>query len=184
MLSKKLAALLMAFGLVGVLLIVLARGTLSLRPLDTPTSAGSIIDPPRQTDINGSEAPNISSIASPSPTCSRPKPGSGACYIQWNYLYVTAASSSYIISMTVSINNQIRAYHSGFFQTAMYIPSDMTGEGYRVTCGYPQGNAGLGNTYAYAIRSRETGGLSAANYGSVSCPADVVTLFLPTIQKH
>ena len=32
----------------------------------------------------------------------------------------------------------------------------------------------LGKTYAYTVRSRETGGLSAANYGSVTCPSDVV----------
>lgn len=183
MLPKRLAVLLSTFGLVGVLILLLARGVLNLRPSATPAAAGTNIQLPWQNGIYDVQAPNISAISSPSPSCSRPKPGSGVCYIQWNYLHVTAASSSYVISMTVSIDNQIRAYHAGFFQTTMYIPANMTGDGYEVTCGYPQGNAGLGNTYAYTIHARDTAGLSAANYGSVSCPADVVKLYLPAVQK-
>jgi hypothetical protein len=137
-------------------------------------------------EISGDgKSPDISFIDSSNATCSRPVPGTGACYIQWNYLYVTAASSSYIISMTVAIDNHIRAYHAGFFQTSMYIPSGMTAPGYRVTCGAPgsSGMAEWGRTYSYAIRARETSGLSAANYGSVLCPADTVRVFLPFIKK-
>jgi hypothetical protein len=184
MLYKRLALILGSLAFSGILIFALVRDPLRWPTLQTASAALVAAEPPRQEVVGNIEAPTLSSISSPSATCSRPTPGTGACYIQWNYLYVTAASSSYIISMTVSIDNQIRAYHSGFFQTSMYIPGDMTQPGYKVTCGFPQGNFGLGNIYPYTIRARETTGTSAANYGSVTCPADVVTIFLPAIQKQ
>jgi hypothetical protein len=122
------------------------------------------------------ESPDISFIDSPTATCYRPDQHKDTCYIDWGYLYVTASSSQYIISMTVSIDNRLRAYHSGFFQTYMYVPADMFSPGFRVTCGPPGsgGNPKLGSAHSYTLRARETGGLSAANYGTVYCPADVV----------
>ncbi len=94
---------------------------------------------------------------------------------------MTASTSQYIISMTVSLDNHIVAYHSGFFQTSMYIPDDMVGHGFKVACG-PRNAIGLGKTYAYTLRARETGGLSAANYGSVTCPG-VYLVNLPLIRR-
>jgi hypothetical protein len=64
----------------------------------------------------------------------------------------------------------------------MYIPSDMYGDGFQVMCGSPN-TVGLGNTYAYTLRARETGGLSAANYGSVTCPG-TPTVYLPAVMKR
>ena len=121
-------------------------------------------------------APLISFIDSPSATCYLPVPHTNTCYIQWQYLNVTASTSQYIISTTVSISNGIRAYYSGFFQTSMYIPGDMQSPGFRVACGVPGsgGKPDFGKSYPYIIRARETGGLKAANYGTVFCPADVV----------
>jgi hypothetical protein len=127
------------------------------------------------------EQPAISFIDSPSASCSQADSSSNTCYIVWNYLYVTASTSQYIISMTVSIDNRLVAYHSGFFQSYMYIPSDMIGDGYKVACGSRQPN-GLGNVYAYTLRARETGGLSAANYGSVACPG-VYLVYAPLIRR-
>jgi len=97
---------------------------------------------------------------------------------------VTAAPGAYVVSMTVTIDNQLRAYHSGFFQTSMYVPADMWAPGFRVTCGTPGsgGQAELGRAYSYVIRARETSGQPAANYGTVTCPADVVAVYLPSIQ--
>jgi hypothetical protein len=129
------------------------------------------------------ERPDISFIDSPSATCQRSMPGTGQCTIQWTYLNVSASTSQYVISMTVEIDGRLRAYHSGFFQASMYIPGDMYGDGFRVTCGKPDAN-GWGNTYAYTLRARETGGLSAANYGSVTCPGDMVSVFLPTVMRR
>lgn len=141
--------------------------------------------PPRR-EIQGEiESPAISFIDSPTATCYRPVPGTGECYIQWNYLHVTASSSQYMISMTVSIDGRLRAYHAGFFQTSMVIPGEMYEPGFKVTCGFPgaSGVAGMGNTYSYVIQARETGGLSAANYGTVTCPADVVQVFVPLVVR-
>ncbi len=64
--------------------------------------------------------------------------------------------------MTVDVEDRLQAYRSGFFQTSMYIPGDLYGDGLQVTCGKPDAN-GWGKTYAYTVRARETGGLSAAN---------------------
>jgi len=112
--------------------------------------------------------------------------GTGACYIEWNYLNVTAAPGAYVISMTVAIDNRIRAYHSGFFQSTMYIPGDMMAPGYKVTCGKPANGSQpeWGNTYSYVIRARDTGGFSATNYGSITCPADIVKVYLPFVTKN
>lgn len=169
--------LLFSLVLASVLGALVARGTLESQAAQ-PATATAV-----SAEVEAAAGP---SIDSPSPTCYRPVAGTGACYIQWNYLNVTADSGSYIISTTVTINNRLRAYHSGFFQSSMFIPEDMTAPGYRVACGPPgSGNiAGLGQTYPYVIRARETSGLSAANAGSITCPADIVAIFLPLIQRH
>ncbi|CAG1772761.1 hypothetical protein BAC2_02995 [uncultured bacterium] len=146
-------------------------------PLSTPPSRPPGANP---------QAPAISFIDNQSAACYRPVAETGVCYIDWYYLYVTASSGQYIISMTVAIDNEVRAYHSGFFQTTMYVPGDMYGNGFKVMCGAPGagGNPALGNTYNYTIRARETGGLSSANYGSVTCPTDAIRFFLPGIFKR
>jgi hypothetical protein len=133
----------------------------------------------RQADPN---TPAISFIDSPTATCFHPVgETSDACYIEWSYLNVSASTSQYIISMTVEIDGRKRAYYSGFFQTSMYVPSDMHPTGFRVSCGPPGSNPvpGLGRSYSYTLRARETGGLAAANYGSVTCPAGPWKIFLP-----
>jgi hypothetical protein len=131
------------------------------------------------------KAADISFIDSPSPTCLRPNPGSGACTIQWEYLAVTAAPGAYVISMTVAIEGQLRSYHGGFFQTSMVIPGDMTGPGYKVVCGFPNAGSepGLGNSYTYALNARDSAGLKASNTGTISCPADPTYAYVPIVQK-
>jgi len=185
-LSKGLRILLGALALVGVLGIVVVRVALGSQavPLATPTPIDT--DLPHRGVSGDVESPTISSIDSPNPTCYRPVAGTGACFIQWGYLYVSAASGSYVVSMTVTIGDRIRAYHSGFFQPSMYIPADMTAPGYRVDCGPSTGGGspGWGKTYTYQIRARETGGLTTANYGAVTCPADIARLFLPLIRRQ
>lgn len=183
MLPKRLLALLSTLGLAGILIVFLTRWTLGLSSASDPAAPGPSLALAAQDGIREVASPNISFITSDSATCSRPNPGSGVCYIQWQYLNVTAASGSTIISMTVSIDNQMRAYHTGFFQGSMTIPHGMTGPGYKVTCGYPQGEVDLGNSYSYIVRARETSGLAATNYGSVTCPADVVRVYLPMVRK-
>jgi hypothetical protein len=150
--------------------------------------ASPLTTQPKSSDPSGEmgagdepQQPTISFIDSPSATCTQPDSSRNTCYIEWNYLYVTASTSQYIISMTVNIDNRLRAYHSGFFQTYMYIPADLFGHGFKVACG-PRGANGLGNAYAYTLRARETGGLGAANYGSIQCPG-VYLVYAPLVRR-
>jgi hypothetical protein len=170
--------------LLGALAVAAAWGTLVAQGATGPQSATPVA--PRREIQGEPQSPAISFIDSPGPMCYRPVAGTGACYINWNSLYVTASTSQYIISMTINIDDRLRAYHSGFFQTSMYVPGQMYAPGFKVTCGTPgvDGVPDMGNIYNYVIRASETGGLGAANYGSVTCPADVVRVFTPVIMKR
>jgi hypothetical protein len=116
---------------------------------------------------------NIGFIDSPSATCYQPDPRQDVCYLNWYYLSVSA-SPSYMIQMTVMINQLGNvARTQGFFQTSMYVPYNMMGDGFKVACG-PLGAGGdpeWGNAYAYTIRARDSAALSSANYGTAICPA-------------
>lgn len=119
------------------------------------------------------QAPDISFIDSPSATCYQPDPSQDACKINWYYMAVDA-SPNYMIAMTVTLNaTGPVARVSGFFQTSMYVPYSMLGDGFQVACG-PLGAGGnpyLGNAYAYTINARDSSNLKSANYGTVYCPA-------------
>ena len=130
-------------------------------------------DGPQDGSQNEPQAPNISFIDSPSATCYQPDTRQNNCYINWYYLSVSA-SPNYMISMTVILNNVGPvAQVQGFFQTSMYVPYNMLGQGFRVACGSPGagGDPAMGNSYAYTIRARDSANLSSANYGTVYCPA-------------
>ncbi|NUM49174.1 MAG: hypothetical protein HUU38_31120 [Anaerolineales bacterium] len=131
----------------------------------------------READGDGL-VPAISYIDSPSPTCALPEPGTDVCYIQWQYLNVTASPGQYIISSTITLDGHLQAFVSGFFQSSMFLPGTMLTPGFRVPCGAPgaSGNPARGFDYAFILRARETGGLSAANFGTVSCPFDIISL--------
>lgn len=146
---------------------VAARLDSASQPVTTPT----II--PGQPDTR---APDISIIDGPTPACVLPRPGTDTCYLTWAYLQASADPASYIISMTVEIDGQGRGRYQGFFQTAMYIPTELLS--FRVSCGVPGagGNPDWGLSHSYVVRGRDTSGLKAANYGSVFCPADQVSL--------
>ena len=172
-----LIAMLFVFGNLGV---PVAESQMALL---TPTPLTTAI-PPRPPSQQP-QVPTISFVDNPSATCYRPAAGTGTCYLTWSYLSVSASSGQYIISMTVTIDGSIRAYHAGFFQTSMYVPGTMYGNGFQVTCGV-SGASGVpmfGKSYNYTVRALETGGLSAANYGAVVCPADQSTTFMPLIFK-
>ncbi len=133
------------------------------------------------------DAPAISFIDSPTPTCYQPAgKTSNACFIEWNYIQVFASTSQYIISTTVQIDGRMRAYYSGFFQTSITVPSDIHNPGFKVACGPPGSNPipELGKSYSFTLRARETGGLGAANYGSVTCPVGPRQVFLPIAVKR
>lgn len=118
------------------------------------------------------QQPNIGFIDSPSATCYQPDPSQDTCYITWYYMAVDA-NPNYMITMTAILNNYGPVAHvQGFFQTSMYVPYNMLGQGFKVHCGSrgAGGNPDLGNAYAYTIRARDSASLGSANYGTVYCP--------------
>jgi hypothetical protein len=125
----------------------------------------------RMRDVGG-PGPSISFIDGPLALCDRLETFSELCYVNWSYLYVTAGTSQYIVEMTVEIDGEMRAFLGGFFQTSMYAPGEMFEPGFTVACGQPGegGYSTLGAAHAYIVRARETGDLTAANYGSFLCP--------------
>lgn len=118
------------------------------------------------------ETPSISFIDSPTASCEREQRLSGTCAVDWQYLYVSAGDGQYLIEMTIEIDGRLRAVMAGFFQTWMYVPADMLTPGFHVPCGAPGegGDPNRGAAVSYIVRARETGGLTAANYGTVYCP--------------
>ena len=123
--------------------------------------------------------PSISFIGSPTAECYGPLEELDVCYVQWGLLDVSASPSQYIERMTVTIDGRIRAYYGGFFQTSMTVTPSMHPAGFKVRCGSAGagGDPEFGFQYAYAIRARETGGLTSANYGTAICPAETRLLF-------
>jgi hypothetical protein len=120
------------------------------------------------------QAPLISFINSPSPTCYQPNPDRDECYLNWYYMSVNAAPATYMVTMTVTLNDFGPVAHTrGFFQSSMYIPYSMLGDGFKVACGSPGagGNPTLGNAYGYSIRARDSNGAGASNLGTIYCPA-------------
>jgi hypothetical protein len=118
------------------------------------------------------DQPNIGFIDSPSATCYQPDPSQNNCYISWYYLSVDA-SPNYMITMTTFLNDFGPVAHTqGFFQTSMYVPYNMLGQGFKVPCGSPGagGDPQLGKAYAYTVRARDSANLGSANYGTVYCP--------------
>jgi hypothetical protein len=124
--------------------------------------------------VSSSDAVNIGFIDSPTAMCYQPDPVQDVCYINWYYLSV-GASPNYMITMTLTLNPRVVAHYQGFFQTSMYAPYNMHGQGFKVACGTlgAGGNPALGKAYAYTIRARDSAGLSSANYGTAYCPAYV-----------
>lgn len=156
-------------------LIQVARGQGSGGPtiLSTEAQGENLREIQSPPGADAPDQPNIGFIDSPSATCYQPDPGRDACYLTWYYLSVDAAPN-YMITMTLTLNNSGPIAHTqGFFQTSMYVPYNMLGDGFKVACG-PLGAGGnntLGNAYAYTIRARDSADLSSANYGTIYCPA-------------
>ena len=140
--------------------------------INRETQGDSVREISAPADSEAPQQPNIGFIDSPSATCYQPDPSQNSCYINWYYMSVDA-SPNYMITMTAFLNNFGPVAHTqGFFQTSMYVPYNMLGQGFKVPCGSPGagGNPELGNAYAYTIRARDSANLGSANYGTVYCP--------------
>jgi len=128
---------------------------------------------PAPPDGASPQAPDIGFIDSPTVACVQPDPTKDECLINWYYMSVDAYPS-YMLEMTATINAFGHvAHYQGFFQTSMYVPYNLNGNGFKVPCGAPGsgGNAYLGASYSWRIKARDTGNLTSANYGTVYCPA-------------
>ena len=165
----------------------LAWGVVQAAPVISGASDGSATSPPITPsplpDQPASVSPDISFIDSPTASCILPRANTGVCLLTWSYMYADA-SPNYMITMTVGIDDKARAHYSGFFQTSMFVPGDMMT--FRVPCGAPGsgGNPMFGANHSYVLRARDSAGLGAANFGSVTCPADQpVRTFLPLLKK-
>jgi hypothetical protein len=146
--------------------VVLAHETQdgNVREIIAP-NASSLGEAPQQ--------PAISFIDSPTAVCYQPDPAQDACYLNWYYMSVNAAPN-YMIAMTVTVNALGPvARMQGFFQTSMYAPYNLFGEGFQVACGAlgAGGQPELGNAYAWTINARDSSNLASANYGTAYCPA-------------
>ncbi len=98
-------------------------------------SVREITSPPD--DGNAPQQPNIGFIDSPSATCYQPDPTQNICYVSWYYLSVNA-SPNYMITMTAFLNDFGPVAHTqGFFQTSMYVPYNMLGQGIKVPAALP-----------------------------------------------
>ena len=180
--SRQLAGALVAV-IIGLFLLLVGGTVLRIgahAAADEPLAPRSPSQPAQGRERD-SAVPAISFIESPTPTCYRPDPRTDSCFIHWYYLNVNAAPATYIISMTVAIDGRLVANHQGFFQSSMFVPGELYGRGFEVSCGVPgaAGNPFLGRTHSYVLRARDSNGVAATNYGSVTCPAGLERVYLP-----
>ena len=150
-------------------------------------AAGLVLEQPGQFSTVAGNAPAAVTLSTDAPTCTLPVPNTATCYIKWYTLSATASTGEYMITMTVSIDDQLRAYVGGFFQNSMSLPYDMFGSGFKVACGAPGagGDPQFGASYRYLIQARATGGGPVGqNGGGVFCPADIARLWLPFIARQ
>lgn len=119
------------------------------------------------------QEPSISFIDSPSPSCYQPDASRDECYLTWYYMSVDAAPATYLVTMTLALNDVGPVAHThGFFQSSMYVPYSMLGDGFKVACGSPGAgdNPRMGNAYGYSIRARDSNGARSSNFGTIYCP--------------
>lgn len=118
------------------------------------------------------DSPAISFITTNTAYCYQPDPRQDVCYVNYGEQYVDAAPS-YMITMTVMLDNRYVARYAGFFQTSLYASHSFHSPGFKVACG-ALGSSGVpdwGKGYSFVIRARDSTGLTSANYGTVYCPA-------------
>jgi hypothetical protein len=124
-------------------------------------------------DQPAAQQPDLGFIDSPTVVCYQPDPAQDSCFINWYYMSVNASPNN-MVAMTVTINTiGPVARMGGFFQTSMYVPHDMLGEGFKVACGAlgEGGDPGVGKAYSWTIYARDSAALKSTNSGTVYCPA-------------
>ena len=126
---------LLAAATFGVIKIVLGQGTVGPNVINVETQGENSREILSPSKVDSPQQPNIGFIDSPSATCYQPNPLANQCFINWYYLSVSAAPN-YMITMTLTLNATGPIAHTqGFFQTSMYVPYNMLGNGFQVKCG-------------------------------------------------
>ena len=149
---------------------------------NTPLTA-TFATPAPLPDKPAGEAPFLTTPTDPTAVCMVKKIHSGVCVMNWEYLYASA-DPNYIITMTVAIDDKTRARFDGFFQTTMYVPSEMLG--FQVACGTlgSGGYPNLGMSHNFLISARDSNGSKTTSSGSVICPADdLYHVYLSVVRK-
>lgn len=142
---------------------------------------------PRTSACGAPDRPDISLITSRTPSCYRPQGRSTVCLVNWGSIQVSTVSPQTIVSMTLTIDNLVRANYQGYFQSAMNIVPRFHGDGFQVPCGQAgvDGTPGVGHRYEWSLRALDSEGLKANNEGTVTCPALGTThVFLPTVRRQ
>jgi len=174
---RLIGVVLLALGLAAAWVAGVSAPPVAASRLSSPRLAATPLPvaPPTPGEIDDHAGVTVLGIDGQSVQCYRPETGTDACYIQWQYLLFDASGMNYVVSMTVSIDERIRANYQGFFQTSMYAPFDLHMPGFRVSCGAP-GSGGvpeMGKPYDWTVKARDSAGLEGVASGQVICPADV-----------
>ena len=169
------------------LIVLLASATKGGAGIPASGAAGlGEADRVRHSPPTGPETPSISLLESRKPMCYRPELESNICLVNSGPTRVSTSAPRTIVSMTLTIDGQMRANYQGFFQDAIEIVPAFHGAGFQVPCGPAgvDGVAGMGHTYDWALRARDSQGLQASSSGTVTCPAlDPTHIFLPMVRR-
>jgi hypothetical protein len=101
-------------------------------------SAPAVREPARPEESQGESArasaspQSLGFIDTASSHCYQPNPARNECYINW--LYHQVASSTYLKFLRVAIDGRVVSNAQGFFQNNLYLPQQMSGNGFRVAC--------------------------------------------------
>lgn len=130
------------------------------------------------------DQPDVASLSATMPTCMQPDPAENVCYLNWNNFFAQAVSGHYMRSITLTIDDRVRAFYLGFFETYLYVDDLQHTPGLKVPCGGfgTGGNPSVGAVHTFSIRAEDTGGYVSTLYGSVACPG-VRLVFLPLVLR-
>jgi hypothetical protein len=97
---------------------------------------------------------------------------------------VSTGSTQSVVTMTVRIDDDLRANYQGYFQSVMRVPAAFHGNGFEVTCGEAgvDGVPGMGHAYDWTLRAADSAGNETSNQGTVTCPPlDPIQTFIPLL---
>ena len=124
------------------------------------------------------------------PSCVQSQPAAASCSIVIGNLSANGSDISFS-RVELLVDNKLRMYMAGFFESSAYFTYSMVPDAFTVSCGGPNasGNPNYGKSYLVTANAYMADGTSASNTMNVFCPAFVVQAtnptktYLPTIRK-